>query len=160
AAAGFDVVIVTADKDMLQLVGPGVRVFHTGREVFLDEAGGGGVFGGGAAHGGGGAGPVGGRAGKNPRGPGGRPGPPEKWITSYGSLEKLLEKMDEVPGKVGESLRQHREDAILSRRLAEIPTDLPVELSPDDLRRGPADLAKLKSIFSELEFTSLAQEIQ
>ncbi len=36
---GFDVVIVTADKDMLQLVGPRVRVFHTGREKFLDEAG-------------------------------------------------------------------------------------------------------------------------
>jgi DNA polymerase-1 len=37
--AGLDVVIVTADKDMLQLVGPHVQVFHTGREVFLDEAG-------------------------------------------------------------------------------------------------------------------------
>ena len=36
---GFDTVIVTADKDMLQLVGPHVRVYHTGRERFLDEAG-------------------------------------------------------------------------------------------------------------------------
>ncbi len=35
---GFDTVIVTADKDMLQLVGPHVRVYHTGRERFLDEA--------------------------------------------------------------------------------------------------------------------------
>src|SRR5262245_18397234 len=34
SAAGLDVVIVTADKDMLQLVAPGVRVFHTGREIF------------------------------------------------------------------------------------------------------------------------------
>src|SRR5438477_197182 len=39
AAQGFDVVIVTADKDMLQLVRPGIRVFHTGRAKFLDEAG-------------------------------------------------------------------------------------------------------------------------
>src|SRR4029450_983076 len=39
AEAGSDVVIVTADKDMLQLVAPHVRVFHTGKEVFLDEAG-------------------------------------------------------------------------------------------------------------------------
>ena len=39
AAEGFDVVIVTADKDMLQLVGPRVRVFHTGKETFLDDAG-------------------------------------------------------------------------------------------------------------------------
>ena len=36
---GYDTVIVTADKDMLQLVGPHVRVYHTGRERFLDEAG-------------------------------------------------------------------------------------------------------------------------
>jgi DNA polymerase-1 len=39
AGEGLDVVIVTADKDMLQLVRPGIRVFHTGREIFLDEAG-------------------------------------------------------------------------------------------------------------------------
>ena len=61
----------------------------------------------------------------------------KKWISTYGSLEKLLEKMDEIPGKVGESLRQHREDALLSRRLAEIPTDLPIALAPEELRRGP-----------------------
>src|SRR5439155_14298993 len=39
AAKGFEVVIVTADKDMLQLVAPRVRVYHTGREKFIDEAG-------------------------------------------------------------------------------------------------------------------------
>jgi len=160
AAAGFDVVIVTADKDMLQLVGPGVRVFHTGRETFLDEAGVREFFGVEPAQVVDVLALMGDSVDNIPGVPGVGQVTAKKWISSYGSLEKLLEKMDEVPGKVGESLRQHREDAILSRRLAEIPTDLPVALSPDDLRRGPADLAKLTSIFSELEFTSLAQEIQ
>jgi len=160
AAAGLDVVIVTADKDMLQLVGPGVRVFHTGREVFLDEAGVREFFG---------VAPnqvadvlalMGDSVDNIPGVPGVGQVTAKKWISTYGSLERLLENMGEIPGKVGESLRQHREDALLSRRLAQIPTDLPIDLSPEDLRRCDPDLQKLKGIFSELEFQSLAQEIQ
>ncbi|MGE5278592.1 MAG: DNA polymerase I [Acidobacteriota bacterium] len=160
AAAGFDVVIVTADKDMLQLVGPGVRVFHTGREIFLDEAGVREFFG---------VAPhqvadvlalMGDSVDNIPGVPGVGQVTAKKWICAYGSLAGLLEKMEEIPGKVGESLRQHREDALLSRRLAEIPTDLPIAFAPDSLRRSEPDLQKLKGIFSELEFQSLAAEIQ
>ncbi len=160
AAAGLEVVIVTADKDMLQLVGPGIRVFHTGREIFLDEAGVREFFG---------VEPrqvadvlalMGDSVDNIPGVPGVGQVTAKKWITAHGSLQKLLEKMDEVPGKVGESLRQHREDALLSRRLAEIPTDLPIELDSEGLRRRDPDLEKLKGIFSELEFQSLAAEIQ
>jgi DNA polymerase-1 len=158
--ADLDVVIVTADKDMLQLVGPRVRVFHTGREVFLDEAGVREFFG---------VAPnqvvdvlalMGDSVDNIPGVPGVGQVTAKKWISTYGSLEKLLEKMDEIPGKVGESLRQHREDALLSRRLAEIPTDLPIDLSTEALKRCAPDLEKLKAIFSELEFQSLAAEIQ
>ncbi len=160
AAAGLDVVIVTADKDMLQLVGPGVRVFHTGREVLLDEAGVREFFG---------VEPgqvadvlalMGDSVDNIPGVPGVGQVTAKKWISTYGSLENLLQKMGEIPGKVGESLRQHREDALLSRRLAGIPTDLPIEFSADALRRSAPDLEKLKAIFSELEFQSLAAEIQ
>ncbi|MGH9368322.1 MAG: DNA polymerase I [Thermoanaerobaculia bacterium] len=160
AAAGLDVVIVTADKDMLQLVGPAVRVFHTGREILLDEAGVRDFFG---------VEPrqvadvlalMGDSVDNIPGVPGVGQVTAKKWISSYGSLEKLLERMGEIPGKVGESLRQHREDALLSRRLAEIPTGLPIELDVERLRRCPPDLEKLKEIFSELEFQSLAAEIR
>jgi len=160
AAEGFDVVIVTADKDMLQLVGPRVRVFHTGREIFLDEAGVREFFG---------VAPnqvadvlalMGDSVDNIPGVPGVGQVTAKKWISTYGSLENLLEKMGEIPGKVGESLRQHKEDALLSRRLAEIPTDLPIEVPPQTLRRSAPDLEKLKAIFSELEFQSLAAEIQ
>jgi DNA polymerase-1 len=160
AAAGSDVVIVTADKDMLQLVGPHVRVFHTGKEIFLDESGVEAFFG---------VRPgqvadvlalMGDSVDNVPGVPGVGQVTAKKWISTYGSLEKLLEKMDEIPGKMGESLRQHREDALLSRRLAGIPTDLPVPFEPETLKRSEPDLEKLKAIFSELEFSSLAAEIQ
>jgi DNA polymerase-1 len=160
AAAGFDVVIVTADKDMLQLVGPGVRVFHTGKEALLDEAGVREFFG---------VEPrqvvdvlalMGDSVDNIPGVPGVGQVTAKKWISSYGNLETLLAKMDEIPGKVGESLRQHRDDALLSRRLAEIPTDLPIPFEPEALRRGEPDLEKLRAIFSELEFQSLAAEIR
>ena len=52
--------------------------------------------------------------------------------------------MDEIPGKVGESLREHRDDALLSRRLAEIPTDLPVPFEPETLQRREPDLETLR----------------
>jgi DNA polymerase I len=159
AAQGFDVVIVTADKDMLQLVKPGIRVFHTGREKFLDEAGVQEFFG---------VPPrqvadvlalMGDSVDNIPGVPGVGQVTAKKWITAYGSLEALLAKAGEVPGKVGESLRQHREAAILSRTLVEIPTDLPIPFEPAALQRSEPDAKKLKDLFVELEFHSLAAEI-
>ncbi len=159
--AGFDVVIVTADKDMLQLVeGSRVRVFHTGKEKFLDETGVAEFFG---------VAPsqvvdvlaLMGDASDN------IPGVPrvgevtaKKWITEFGSLDRLLERAEEVKGKVGESLREHKEDALLSRRLAAIRTDLPIPFDPEVLKRSAPDPQKLKDLFVELEFHSLAAEIQ
>src|SRR5512143_1246472 len=122
AAAGLDVVIVTADKDMLQLVGPHVRVFHTGREIFLDEAGVREFFG---------VAPeqvadvlalMGDSVDNVPGVPGVGQVTAKKWISEHGSLSALLEHADAVKGKVGESLRQNREAALLSRKLVEIPT--------------------------------------
>ena len=156
---GFDVVIVTADKDMLQLVGPRVRVFHTGRERFLDEAGVREFFG--VA-----PGQVADVLALMGDSVDNIPGVPrvgevtaKKWIAEYGDLPTLLARADEIKGKVGESLREHREDALVSRRLVEIPTDLAIPFEPDALRCTPADAKTLKDLFVELEFHSLAAEI-
>ena len=160
AAGGYEVVIVTADKDMLQLVGPHVRVFHTGKEIFLDEAGVETFFG---------VRPhqvadvlalMGDSVDNVPGVPGVGQVTAKKWISQYGSLGSLLEKASEIKGKVGESLRGNTEAALLSRRLVEIPTDLPIPLDANAFRRSEPDSSRLKEIFVRLEFHSLAAEIQ
>jgi len=160
AAFGMDVVIVTADKDMLQLVGPRIRVFHTGRERFLDEPGVVEFFG---------VPPrqvpdvlalMGDSVDNVPGVPGVGQVTAKKWIDTYGDLATLLQKSGEVKGKVGESLRANTENALLSRKLVEIPTDLPIPFEPDALRCSPPDFPRLKELFVEMEFHSLAAEIQ
>jgi DNA polymerase-1 len=160
SAAGFDVVIVTADKDMLQLVGDGVRVFHTGRERFLDEAGVEEFWG---------VPPrqvadvlalMGDSVDNIPGVPGVGQVTAKKWISAYGDLTTLLARADEIKGKVGESLRAYRDNALLSRKLVEIPTDLPIPFEPEELRCAAPDFRRLKELFVELEFHSLAAEIQ
>jgi DNA polymerase-1 len=160
AAADYAVVIVTADKDMLQLVGPRVRVFHTGKEIFLDESGVEAFFG---------VAPrqvadvlalMGDSVDNIPGVPGVGAVTARKWIKQYGDLTTLLAHADEIPGKVGESLRAHREAALLSRRLVEIPVDLPIPFDPEQLRCAEPDFSRLKDLFVRLEFHSLAAEIQ
>src|SRR5262252_4549775 len=158
--AGLDVVIVTADKDMLQLVGPRVRVYHTGREVFLDEAGVQEFFGVAPAQVADVLALMGDSVDNVPGVPGVGQVTAKKWISEHGTLAGLLEHADAVKGKVGESLRAYRDAALLSRKLVEIPRDLPIELDLDSLRYSTPDYGKLKDLFVELEFHSLAAEIQ
>ena len=159
-AGGFDVVIVTADKDMLQLVsGERIRVFHTGKEIFLDDAGVTTFFGVPPAQVTDVLALMGDSVDNVPGVPGVGQVTAKKWIAQYGSLPALLEHADEIKGKVGESLRAHREDALLSRRLVEIPVDLPVPFDPTALRRSEPDYGRLKELFVRLEFHSLAAEI-
>jgi DNA polymerase I len=159
SAMGFDVVIVTADKDMLQLVGPRVRVFHTGREKFLDEAGVREFFGVSPAQVVDVLALMGDSVDNIPGVPRVGEVTAKKWIAEYGDLATLLSRADEIKGKVGESLREHREDALISRRLVEIPVDLDIPFEPDAFRSTAADAEKLRALFVELEFHSLAAEI-
>ena len=160
AAEGYDVVIVTADKDMLQLVGPRVRVFHTGKEAFLDEAGVETFFGVKPSQVADVLALMGDSVDNVPGVPGVGQVTAKKWISEYGSLPALLEHAGEIKGKVGESLRANRESALLSRRLVDIPVDLPIPFEPDRLRHSEPDFPLLKEIFVRLEFHSLAAEIQ
>ena len=157
---GYDTVIVTADKDMLQLVGPHVRVYHTGRERFLDEAGVKDFFG---------VAPtqvadvlalMGDSSDNIPGVPRVGEVTARKWIIEYGSLDNLLANADAIQGKAGESLRENKEAALLSKRLALIPTDLPIAFEPEALKRTPPDAGRLKALFTQLEFHSLAAEIE
>jgi len=78
-----------------------------------------------------------------------------KWLHEYGSLDDLLLRADQVPGKVGQSLRDHIDDVRRNRHLNALVTDLPLELGAHDLHRQPADVAEVRRLFDVLEFNNL-----
>lgn len=82
-----------------------------------------------------------------------------KWINQFGSLEELLERRDEVTGKVGESLREFAHLAERNRRLNRLVRDVELDLTLDDLVRGEIDIAAVQQVFSKLEFRTLLQRV-
>lgn len=82
-----------------------------------------------------------------------------KWINQFGSLEEILRRQDEIGGKVGESLREHAHLAERNRRLNRLVRDveLPIELA--ELTRGEMDLAAVQQMFTKLEFRTLFQRV-
>jgi len=80
-------------------------------------------------------------------------------IEAYGSLESILAHADEIESKrVRNALLEHREEALLSKRLVTIRRDAPIELDLDALRRERPDRNRLRELFLELEFHTLARE--
>jgi len=160
AAAGLDVVLVTADKDMFQLVGDGVRLLHTGRNKLYDAALVEEDFGVPPAQ----VADVLALMGDSVDNVPGVPGIGEKGarqlIVEYGSVERLLEHAGELKRKAyREGLEQHREQAILSKELTTIHTDLPIELHLESLTVDPPDVEALRRLYSELEFRGLLEEL-
>ena len=82
-----------------------------------------------------------------------------KWINQFGSLEEILRRQDEIGGKVGESLREHAHLAIRNRRLNRLVRDVELDLPLDELKRGDMDLAAVQEIFAKLEFRTLLQRV-
>jgi len=79
-----------------------------------------------------------------------------KLLAEYGSVETLLENVDKVTGKrAKEGLENNASDAILSKKLVTILTDVPVKLTWEDFRRHAPDYPRLQSLFEDLEFTNL-----
>jgi DNA polymerase I len=156
---GYDVVLATSDKDFFQLVGDGIKLFHTGREVLYDAKGVEENFG---------LPPdkvvdvmaIWGDAIDNIPGV---PGIGEKGakalITEFGSLEGVYENLDKLKPAQRKKLEENREKAFTSRELARIKCDLSVEdIDFEKLKRQEPDRAKLHEVFSRLEFASLMQE--
>lgn len=78
-----------------------------------------------------------------------------KWIQKYGSLDNLYKHIDEVPGKLGEILRESKDLAYLSQKLVTLDCDAPVESDAEGFKVKPFDTAKLTQIFNELGFSRL-----
>ncbi|MBW2147014.1 MAG: DNA polymerase I [Deltaproteobacteria bacterium] len=157
----MDVVIVSGDKDLMQLVGPHVIMWDTmpQKDIRYDAEGVKRRFG---------VPPhqvteVMALAGDKSDNISGVPGIGEKkagdLIQKFGSVENLLAHLHDLKGKMRENLEAHAEDALLSKRLVRIDTEAPLELGPKELKQGEADLQGLDAVFRELEFTQLRREL-
>ncbi|NJB86738.1 DNA polymerase-1 [Lewinella marina] len=82
-----------------------------------------------------------------------------KLIQQFGSMEALLENTDQIRGKNQERLREYRDQALLSKKLATIIQDVPITFDPEAYLIEPFDRDYLTDIFRELEFRSIANEI-
>jgi DNA polymerase-1 len=82
-----------------------------------------------------------------------------KWIIEYGSLQALVDKVDEVRGKVGDALRANLSHVILNRDLTELVKDVPLAQTPDTLRMQPWDRDHIHRLFDDLEFRVLRDRL-
>src|SRR5215218_5233828 len=82
-----------------------------------------------------------------------------KLIMEYGSLEKVLENADNIKGSLGEKIRAGKESAILSKKLATIITNVPVDFHEEDFRLKEWNKEALKEIFTELEFKTVIKRL-
>ncbi|WEV28396.1 DNA polymerase I [Streptomyces sp. 71268] len=75
-----------------------------------------------------------------------------KWINQFGSFDALVERADEVKGKAGQNFRDHLESVKLNRRLTEMVRDVELSCGPADLLRAPYDRQALTVVLDALEF--------
>jgi DNA polymerase-1 len=165
AKKNIDVLVISNDKDMMQLVGKNVRTLRTGSggakaDILVDEQKVEELLG---------VPPervvdymalLGDNIDNIPGAKGiGEKGAAEL-IKKYGSVENALDHADEVPNKrYREALQQQREQVMLSKQLAKIATELPLEIDLNALTRREPDAAALGVLYRELGFSSLLKEL-
>ncbi|VBA57678.1 DNA polymerase I [Mycobacterium attenuatum] len=82
-----------------------------------------------------------------------------KWIAEYGSLQELVDHVDSVRGKVGDALRAHVANVVRNRELTELVRDVPLAQTPDTLRLLPWDRDHIHRLFDDLEFRVLRDRL-
>jgi DNA polymerase-1 len=161
--AGFDVLIVTGDRDVLQLVDERTTALMTRRGItemtrFTPEE-------------------VAAKYGLTPvqypdyaalRGdpsdnlpsiPGVGEKTAAKWVAEYGSLAELVDRVDEVKGRAGDNLREHLSDVLRNRQLTELARDVPLDAGPADLRPAEWDREQIHQLFDTLQFRVLRDRL-
>ena len=78
-----------------------------------------------------------------------------KWLHQFGTLEEIIARRDEIGGKVGESLREHYENALRNRRLNRLIDDVELPVDVDALALRPVDVDAVREVFAKLEFRAL-----
>ncbi len=82
-----------------------------------------------------------------------------KLLAEYGTLEQVLEHADQIKGALGEKVRNGKDLALMSKKLATIITNVPVEFHEEDFRVKSLDKEKLSDVFADLEFRTLGKRI-
>ena len=82
-----------------------------------------------------------------------------KWIAEYGSLQALVDQVDTVKGKVGDALRANLSSVVLNRELTDLVKDVPLAQTPDTLRMQPWDRDQIHRLFDDLEFRVLRDRL-
>lgn len=83
----------------------------------------------------------------------------KKYLAEFGSMENLLANTDKLKGKIKEKIEENKDKGILSKKLATIILDAPVELIENDLKVQKFNAEKVTSLFEELEFRTLAKRL-
>src|SRR5215813_1510193 len=157
---GFRTLVVTCDKDFIQIVGEDVRLYdpmqdkHTGPSDVVERLG---------------IQPeqmrdylalIGDPIDNVPKVPGIGPKTAVELLQQFGDIETCLARLDEIKKpKVREALEAHAEQLRRAKSLVSFRTDLPLEIGIADLARRPIKEAQARALFSELEFFKLLQEM-
>lgn len=91
--------------------------------------------------------------------PGVGPKTAAKWINRYDGLASVLDHATDIPGKAGQSLRDHAEQVELNRQLNRLLTDVELPIKIDDLARAPVDREQVHGVFDSLEFAVLRERL-
>ncbi len=159
AREGLDVVISTGDKDMAQLVNDKITLVNTMFDTRLDRAGVKAKFD---------VFPeqivdylalVGDSSDNIPGVPKVGPKTAAKWLKEYGDLDAIITHAGDIQGKVGESLRENLAPLELSRKLATIRRDVPLDFAPHELTRKLPDIEALTPLYKRLELNSLLRQL-
>jgi len=155
----MDTLVSTGDKDMAQLVNDRVSLVNTMNNTHLDAEGVLEKFG---------VRPdqfidylglVGDSSDNIPGIPKVGPKTAVKWLQEWGSCSEIVAHADDVKGKIGESLRDNLDQLELSRRLATIDCEVPLEQGPADLTRADPDEKRLRDIYQRWELSSLLRKL-
>src|SRR4051794_4821826 len=82
-----------------------------------------------------------------------------KWIREFGSLDALVDRVDEVKGKAGDALRANLSAVVLNRQLTELRRDVPLAVGPHDLHLGQWDREEVHKLFDTLQFRVLRERL-
>ncbi|MFZ2527170.1 MAG: 5'-3' exonuclease H3TH domain-containing protein, partial [Rhodococcus sp. (in: high G+C Gram-positive bacteria)] len=82
-----------------------------------------------------------------------------KWICEFGGLTNLVDRVDEVRGKTGDALRTNLNNVLMNRRLTEMVRDMALPYTPDQLELAPWDRDRIHRLFDDLEFKVLRDRL-